>query len=205
MSPNKFYKTMNILKIVLVASFLSAATLNAQDASKALKVGDKAKDFTLQNAQGKQVRLYSLLEKGNVVLTWYRGGWCPYCNLALKQLQDALPEITAEGAELPDSSLSTKEKHQLKFEVLTDLNNEVARNYGLVFKLDEATATRYEQGFQLSAYNGNHSAELPMPATYVIDKKGIIRYAFVEADYRLRADPKVIVGELKKIKAKTKN
>ena len=203
---------MNILKIVLVASFLSAATLNAQDASKALKVGDKAKDFTLKNAQGKQVRLYSLLEKGNVVLTWYRGGWCPYCNLALKQLQDALPEITAEGAvlvaltpELPDSSLSTKEKHQLKFEVLTDLNNEVARTYGLVFKLDEATATRYEQGFQLSVYNGNHSAELPMPATYVIDKKGIIRYAFVEADYRLRADPKVIVGELKKIGAKAKN
>ena len=113
--------------------------------------------------------------------------------------------MVALTPELPDSSLSTKEKHQLKFEVLTDLNNEVARTYGLVFKLDEATATRYEQGFQLSVYNGNHSAELPMPATYVIDKKGIIRYAFVEADYRLRADPKVIVGELKKINAKAKN
>ena len=203
---------MKILKLGLAASFLSAATLYAQDASKALKVGDKAKDFTLKNAQGKPVRLYSLLEKSNVVLTWYRGGWCPYCNLALKQLQDALPEIKAQGAllvaltpELPDSSLSTKEKHQLQFEVLSDLNNEVARTYGLVFKLDETTATRYEQGFQLSAYNGNHSAELPMPATYIIDQKGIIRYAFVEADYKQRANPKVIVGELKKIGAKAKN
>ncbi|MDO4726792.1 MAG: peroxiredoxin-like family protein [Porphyromonadaceae bacterium] len=200
---------MKILKIVLAASFLYVAALNAQDASKALKVGDKAKDFTLKNAQGNPVRLYTLLKKGNVVLTWYRGGWCPYCNLALKQLQDALPEIKAQDAhlvaltpELPDSSLSTKEKHQLQFEILTDLNNDVARTYGLVFKLDETTATRYEQGFQLSAYNGNHSAELPMPATYVIDKKGIIRYAFVEADYKHRADPNVIVAELKKIKAK---
>ena len=89
---------MKILKLVLAASFLSAATLYAQDASKALKVGDKAKDFTLKNAQGKPVRLYSLLEKSNVILTWYRGGWCPYCNLALKQLQDALPKIKAQRA-----------------------------------------------------------------------------------------------------------
>ena len=98
-----------------------------------------------------------------MVLTWYRGGWCPYCNRALQGWQEVLAEIKAQGAtfvaltpELPDYSLSTKEKHQLTFEILTDLNNEVASRYGLVFTLDENTAVRYEKGFGLSAYNGNH-------------------------------------------------
>lgn len=178
-----------------------------QDASKALKVGDKAPNFTLKNALGKKVKLSALLKKGNVVLTWYRGGWCPYCNRALQSWQEALPELKAQGAifialtpELPDYSLSTKEKHHLQFEVLTDLNNEVARSYGLVFTLDEATATRYEQGFGLSAYNGNHLNQLPMPATYIIDQKGVIQYAFVNPDYTQRANPEEVIKKLKEMK-----
>ena len=178
-----------------------------QDASKALKVGDKAPNFTLKNALGKKVKLSALLKKGNVVLTWYRGGWCPYCNRALQSWQEALPELKAQGAifialtpELPDYSLSTKEKHHLRFEVLTDLNNEVARSYGLVFTLDEATATRYEQGFGLSVYNGNHLNQLPMPATYIIDQKGLIQYAFVNPDYTQRANPEEVIKKLKEMK-----
>ena len=100
----------------------------------------------LKNALGKKVKLSTLLKNGNVVLTWYRGGWCPYCNRALQGWQEVLAEIKAQGAtfvaltpELPDYSLSTKEKHQLTFEILTDLNNEVASRYGLVFTLDENT------------------------------------------------------------------
>lgn len=185
---------------------LLSVTLQAQDVSKALKVGDKAINFTLKNAKGEDVTLYSLLEKGNVVITWYRGGWCPYCNVALSQLQEKLPEfkslntnLVALTPELPDHSLSTQEKNKLEFEVLTDLNNEVARLYGVVFKLDDKTAQRYEQALHLSSRNGTNSSELPVPATYIIDKKGKIRYAFVNPNYKERANPEVIIQELRKI------
>jgi len=172
---------MKILKTLLFAVLLTVVPIYGQDASKALKVGDKAPNFTLKNALGKKVKLSALLKKGNVVLTWYRGGWCPYCNRALQSWQEALPELKAQGAifialtpELPDYSLSTKEKHHLQFEVLTDLNNEVARSYGLVFTLD--------------------------PATYIIDQKGVIQYAFVNPDYTQRANPEEVIKKLKEMK-----
>ena len=166
---------MKILKTLLFAVLLTVVPIYGQDASKALKVGDKAPNFTLKNALGKKVKLSALLKKGNMVLI-------------------------ALTPELPDYSLSTKEKHHLQFEVLTDLNNEVARSYGLVFTLDEATATRYEQGFSLSAYNGNHLNQLPMPATYIIDQKGVIQYAFVNPDYTQRANPEEVIKKLKEMK-----
>ena len=198
---------MKILKTLLFAVLLTVVPIYGQDASKALKVGDKAPNFTLKNALGKKVKLSTLLKNGNVVLTWYRGGWCPYCNRALQGWQEVLAEIKAQSAtfvaltpELPDYSLSTKEKHQLTFEILTDLNNEVASRYGLVFTLDENTAVRYEKGFGLSAYNGNHLNQLPMPATYIINQKGVIVYAFVNADYTQRANTEEVIKKLKEIK-----
>lgn len=198
---------MKIFKTLLFAVLLAVVPIYGQDASKALKVGDKAPQFTLKNALGKKVKLSTLLKNGNVVLTWYRGGWCPYCNRALQGWQEVLAEIKAQSAtfvaltpELPDYSLSTKEKHQLTFEILTDLNNEVASRYGLVFTLDENTAVRYEKGFGLSAYNGNHLNQLPMPATYIINQKGVIVYAFVNADYTQRANTEEVIKKLKEIK-----
>ncbi|MFK8302475.1 peroxiredoxin-like family protein [Capnocytophaga stomatis] len=198
---------MSVKKIFLGIFFLLSVASQAQDVSKALKVGDKAINFTLKNAKGEDVTLYSLLEKGNVIITWYRGGWCPYCNVALNQLQEKLPEFKSLNAslvaltpELPDHSLSTQEKNKLEFEVLTDLNNEVARLYGVVFKLDDKTANRYEQALHLSVRNGTDSSELPVPATYVIDKKGNIRYAYVNPDYKERANLEVIIQELRKIR-----
>lgn len=187
--------------------FLASIFVQGQDVSKALKEGDKAINFTLKNAKGKEVSLFSLLEKGNVVITWYRGGWCPYCNVALNQLQQKLPELkslnttlVALTPELPDHSLSTKEKNELEFEVLTDINNEVARQYGIVFKLDDKTAQRYEQALHLSSRNGTNSSELPVPATYIIDRKGRIRYAYVNPDYTKRANPEDIVQALEQIR-----
>ena len=197
----------NVKKIFLGILFLMSVSLYSQDVSKALKVGDKAIDFTLKNAKGEEVTLYSLLEKGNVVITWYRGGWCPYCNVALSQLQEKLPEfkllstnLVALTPELPDHSLSTQEKNNLEFEVLTDVDNQIARKYGVVFKLDDKTAQRYEQALQLSSRNGTNSSELPVPATYIIDKKGNIRYAFVNPDYKVRVNPEEVIEELKKIR-----
>lgn len=170
----------------------------------AKNVGDKAPEFTLLNASGKQVSLAKYLEKGPVVLTWYRGGWCPYCNLTLKRLQEELPNFTAEGAsllaltpELPDSSLTTTEKDALTFEVLSDIGNEVGREYGIVYQLSSEVAESYQGGFDLHAYNGDESDELPLAATYIIGTDGIIKYAFLDAEYRNRAEPSEILKILK--------
>lgn len=198
---------MKFLKLFTLLLILSSSAVWAQDTSKALKMADKAIPFTLKNAIGQEVALASLLAKGPVVLTWYRGGWCPYCNVALKQLQQKLPQIKALGAtlvalspELPDNTLSTKEKDKLEFEVLSDLNNEVARMYGIVFKLSPETGAKYNESFQLNAHNGSMSEELPFPATYIIDKSGVIQYAFVDADYKKRVNVDTVVAKLKKLK-----
>ena len=155
---------------------------------KALKVGDKAPDFELPNASGKTVKLSALLEKGPVVVTWYRGAWCPYCNIALKGFQKVLPEIKAEGASLvaispqtPDNSLSTVEKDGLGFEVLSDKGNKTAHAFGVAYKVPAVVAEQMKGRLDLGKYNGDSSNELPLGATYVIGKGGVIRYAFVEA------------------------
>lgn len=171
--------------------------------SSALQVGDKAPDFVLRNALGEPVSLYDYLEKGKVVLTWYRGGWCPYCNLTLHQLQEELPNFKANNAnllaltpELPDSSMTTAEKNNLEFEVLSDVDNQIAKQYGIVFKLTDEVAEMYNASFNLKAYNGNTSNELPLAATYIIEQDGTITYAFLDADYRNRAEPAEITSFL---------
>lgn len=198
---------MRFIKLFILC-IIAATTLagNAQNAEQGLRIGAKAPDFTLKNQNGKDVNLYQLLKKGPVVLNWYRGGWCPYCNLELKGLADKAEEINQLGAtmlaltpELPDKSMSTIEKNKLPFAVLSDTDNHVARTYDLVFKLDTETANRYENSFGLSQYNGNDKAELPIPATYIIDQKGIIRYAFVNPDYKKRANPEEVVMQLTKL------
>ena len=166
--------------------------------------GDKAPDFVLTNAAGEKVSLSSYLKKGPVILTWYRGGWCPYCNITLNRLQKELPNFNAAGAnlialtpELPDSTLSSKEKNDLQFEVLSDPGNKIAKEYGIVFKLYEPVAESYQKGFDLHGYNGDESDELPLAATYVINPDGTIIYAFLDADYRNRAEPSEILEALK--------
>ena len=175
---------------------------------KAVQVGQKAPDFELKNAKGETVKLSALLQHGPVVLTWYRGGWCPYCNITLAALQKVLPDIQASGAqlvaltpELPDKALTTAEKNDLKFQVLTDLNHEVAKRYNVAFELTPDVASRYKKHFDLLEFNGAEAGEttLPLAATYVIDRAGMVRYAFLDADYRKRAEPAEIVAFLKKM------
>ncbi|MCL7763783.1 AhpC/TSA family protein [Polaribacter sp. Z014] len=173
----------------------------------ALNVGDKAPDFSLKNALDESVSLYDELKNGPVVLTWYRGGWCPYCNITLHYLQEKLPEFQEAGAtlmaltpELPDNSLNTSEKNNLEFNVLSDVGNTIGKEYGVVFKLTDEVAEIYEAGFGLSKVNGETSNELPLAATYVIDTNGIIQYAFLDADYRERAEPSAILAALNKLK-----
>ena len=174
---------------------------------KALKVDDKAPDFELPDASGKPVRLSALLENGPVVVTWYRGAWCPFCNIALRGFQKSLPEIKAVGGSLvaispqtPDNSLSTAEKAGLGFEVLSDGGNKAARSFGIAYKLPVVTTELMKGRVDLQKYNGDDSKELPLGATYVIDRAGVIRYAFVDADFRKRAEPSEVVGALKKLR-----
>jgi len=175
---------------------------------KARQVGDKAPDFTLRNATGDKVSLADLLEDGPVVLTWYRGGWCPYCNLALAAFQRELPAIRKAGAtlvaltpELPDKSLDTKRKSELEFEVLTDRNHRVAERYGIVFELTPEVRKLYKDFFDLTEFNGKEAGDdrLPLAATYVIDTDGTIRWAFLDADYRKRAEPADVVEFLEEM------
>ena len=176
--------------------------------NNSLKVGEKVPEFSLQNAVGKTVELKSLLAENPVVISFYRGGWCPYCNMELRGLQKYLPQITELGAKLiaispetPDNSLSTTEKNELTFEVLSDLGNQTAKKFGLVFQVPEELRPIYQSfGIDLPAYNGDESFELPIPGTYVIATDGTIIHAFVDPDYTKRLDPEEIINVLKKIK-----
>ncbi|WP_071518002.1 peroxiredoxin-like family protein [Geitlerinema sp. PCC 9228] len=173
-----------------------------------LQEGDTVPNFTLPNATGNTVQLQTLLQNGPVVLSFYRGQWCPYCNLELRALQNTLPDIQKFGASLatispqtPDNSLSTKEKYNLDFEVLSDVGNQVARKFGLVFQVPEYLCPVYDRlGIDLAAHNGDESFELPMPATYVVNTNGKIALAFVEADYTKRLEPDQILATLRNLK-----
>ncbi|QYK47725.1 MAG: redoxin domain-containing protein [Phycisphaeraceae bacterium] len=173
----------------------------------ALNAGARAPDFTLSDHAGNPVRLSDLLKQGPVVLTWYRGGWCPYCNIQLRAYQDALPDITSLGArlvaispELPDNSLTTREKNALEFTVLSDTGSTVARAYGLSYKVPDAVADAFKGMIDLPSINGDDSWELPLAATYVISPDGTIAYAFLSADYRERAEPQAIIDALRNTK-----
>lgn len=172
----------------------------------ALKEGNYVDDFTLMDAHGKSVRLQKLLETGPVVISFYRGGWCPYCNIELRGLQRALPEIKALGAslvaispQLPDNSLSTEEKNNLTFPVLSDVGNVIARQFGIVFRLPDDLLDAYKAfNHGLADMNGEEGAtDLPMPATYVLNRSGMIRLAFIDEDYTKRLDPQQILETLR--------
>ncbi len=181
-----------------------SALKNTDILENAIKTGDQFPDFKLPNAKGAHIALSNLLKEGKVVLTFYRGGWCPYCNIALKALQNALPEIKAKGASLvaitpetPDNTLSTRDKNELDFEVLTSENNGLARSLGLVYQLPESLVSLYKKfGIDLIESQGNEASELPIAATYIIEQNGKVSYHFLAEDYKLRADPLAVISAL---------
>jgi len=172
-----------------------------------LKAGDRAPPIVLGNAKGAMVDVGTLLKKGPVIVTFYRGGWCPYCNLELKAYQDILPHIVAAGASLvaispekPDDTVSTAEKNALTFEVLSDVGQKVGRAFGLVYEFTDELKSAYH-GFNLDipARNGTPGEwALPVSATYVIGHDGSIAYAYTDADYRDRADPRDVLAVVMK-------
>ena len=170
----------------------------------ALGVGASAPDFTLPDATGEEVRLSDLTAAGPVVISFYRGGWCPYCNLELRAYAELLPQFVAAGARVvaispqtPDASLTLVERAELPFTVLSDVGNVVAAGYGLVHTVPGDLAEVYvRNGFDLAADNAQDPSalSLPLPATYVIDPSGTVVFASVSADYTVRADPEVVLA-----------
>lgn len=165
--------------------------------SRALLVGQPAPALTLNDALGCPVALADLWRQGPVVIVFYRGGWCPYCNLELRAWQQRLGALKAHGATLlaispqtPDSSLSTAEKNALSFTVLSDSALLAADAFGVGFTLPPELVALYASvGNDLPTINGNGQWVLPVPATFVVGRDGRISYAHVEADYRERAEP----------------
>lgn len=172
-------------------------------------VGDVAPNFSLPNASGESVSSEALLKRGPIVVVFYRGAWCPYCNLTLAEWQQSLEEIQGMGAQLvaispqqPDSSLTSKEKNDLAFPVLSDVGNKVADAFGITTQVTPEILKIWEGRIDLEAHNGDASGKLPLPATYLIDSDGTIQFAHAHEDYRVRADPSEVIAQLKAIQTK---
>jgi peroxiredoxin len=172
---------------------------------QALGVDDNVPDISLPNATGQMVSLASLWQRGFLVLTFYRGGWCPYCNLELKAWQENLDLLRSLGASLaaispqtPDNSLSTAEKNQLLYPVLSDTHLQAATAFGIAFEMPQELIELYRSiGNDLPVLNGNGRWALPLPATYVIGRDGRVLYAHIEADYRERAEPSEVIAAVR--------
>ncbi|WP_079476282.1 peroxiredoxin-like family protein [Marinococcus halophilus] len=175
--------------------------LEASGVAQGLQVGDEVPELELPDATGTTVSLSDKLSEGPVILTFYRGGWCPYCNLELNAYQRELKAVQEAGAtliavspETPDASLSTKEKNELEFTVLSDEGNHAAKRFDLVFPMPDYLIEVYQQsGLDVAGHNGNEDWELPKPATFVIDPSGKIVFAEVDSDYTKRTEPSKVV------------
>jgi peroxiredoxin len=192
-------------------AMMEAATANLRATgieARALQVGATVPELTLPDALGSPVALSTLWRRGPLVLIFYRGGWCPYCNLELRAWQHQLPALRQMGAQLvavspqtPDNSLSTAEKNELAFPVLSDSDLQAATAFGVAFEMPPELIELYSRvGNDLPVLNGNGRWVLPLPATYVIDVNGRIAYAHIEADYRERAEPTDVLAAVAKLR-----
>lgn len=170
-----------------------------------LQKGGKVKDFTLPDAYGNHVTLSELLKQGPVILSFYRGGWCTFCNLELKALQDRLEDIHKAGAQLvaitpqqPDGTRETLEELGIEYPILTDQSNRVAKTMGLVFEVADELKSIYknEFGLDIPAANNDASYELPVTATYVVNQEQIIEAAFTDPNFVNRFEPEDILAAI---------
>lgn len=169
-----------------------------------LKTGDKAPEFTAKDNQGNDFDMNKQLEKGEVVLIFYRGQWCPYCNKELSEMNDSLSLITATGAsiiavtpELMENVAKTVAKTKASFPIISDSALSIMKLYKVNYAVDDTTRAKYKNyGIDFMLANGSNGANLPVPATYVIDKNGNIKYVFFNPDYRYRSSVKDILDNL---------
>lgn len=188
----------------MLALVLGAFSVMAQSGPKGLAVLSIAPGFTATDQNGKVQELKSLLMKGPVVLIFYRGQWCPYCNKQLKQLEDSLLQISAKGATLiavtpekPENITKTITKTKATYPVLYDAGLKIMESYDVAFDVDAETIEKYKKyGIDFEKANGSNGAVLPVPAVYIISKEGKITYKHFDADYSKRASVAEILSKL---------
>ena len=192
-------------KMILFVSLVFAVSiLSAQEAPEGLFISSKAPDFKAKDQNGQEIRLKDLLKKGKVVLVFYRGQWCPYCNKELSRLQDSLQFIIDKGAtlvavspELPENVSKTVEKTKATYSVLYDEGMKIMKAYDVEYEMTENTVTRYRNtGLDIEKANGTNGKFLPVPAVYIIDKESTVTYRFFETDYKKRPSVKDILANL---------
>jgi peroxiredoxin len=219
MNKKALYSTIAMLPVLAYAPLTNAApeqseptpstSKNEIKLDKPLVLGEKMISFEIENAAGGTLSLDKMLEDGPVVLTFYRGSWCPYCRGELSSIQARLEKISKAGGsvlavspEVPEETADLAEQKDLGFMFGTDQNNELAKRLALAFKLDAKTIKAYRNyGIDVPASNDTKKWELPVPVTYVIDTDRTIRYAFVEEDYTKRADYDEVLKVLKEIQS----
>ncbi len=195
------------MKQILLAVFsLLFIVTNAQPTiyPEGLKVGDTAPAITGKDHTGKAFDLKQQLKKGDLVVIFYRGQWCPFCNKQLGQLNDSLAMITAKGAaviaispEIMENVKKTVAKSKASYPIISDSSMAIMKAYNVNFAVDENTQTRYKKfGIDFLEANGSNGANLPVPATYIIGKNGKIKYAFFNPDYKKRASVQDILNQL---------
>ena len=191
-----------ILALLFAAIMVNVAA--AQEAPEGLFIGSKAPDFKAKDQNGNEVRLKDLLKKGKVVLVFYRGQWCPYCNRELSRLQDSIQLIKDKGAtvvavspEKQERIAATVEKTKAEFPVLYDEGLKIMKAYDVEFEVPENTITRYKNAnIDIEKNNGTNGKYLPVPAVYIIDKESTVTYRFFDADYKKRPWVKDLLNNL---------
>lgn len=191
-------------QLLTVILFFIGSIANAQTDPTGLKVGDMAPVFIGNDQNGQLFSLQEALKKGDVVLMFYRGQWCPYCNKQMSQMNDSLSTITGKGAtvvaispEIQENVIKTIEKTKASFPVISDVKMQIMKDYKVNFAVPQATIERYKNfGIDFNVANGENGANLPVPASYVIGKDGKIKYVFFNPDYRKRASIKEIASYL---------
>lgn len=190
--------------LLVLSMILSTGILSAQQAPEGLFIGSKAPEFKAKDQNDKDIKLKDLLKKGKVVLVFYRGQWCPYCNRQLAALQDSLQMIIDKGATLiavspekPESISKTVEKTKAGYSVLYDKGLKIMKDYDVEFELPENTITRYRNaGLDVEKNNGENGKYLPVPAVYIIDQEYTITYRFFDTDYKKRPSVQELLKNL---------
>jgi peroxiredoxin len=188
----------------------TAALIESGQAARAIKAGDRAPGFALKDQDGNEVSSAELLRHGPLVITFYRGMWCPYCNIELQAINEVLPQIEGYGANViaisPQTAVNSRKSvrdNKLGFPVLSDTNGEVGAAFGLRFALPDYLVDLYKAlKNDLPAFNADPSWTLPMPARYVIGQDGIVLYSEVNPDYTHRPDPVDMFPVLERANAK---
>ncbi len=199
-----FVNQQNYTMKKILTAFLLFIALGSNAQSLQFKEGDKAPNFTAITHAGTETNLKKLTQNGPVVMIFYRGYWCPFCNKELNHMNDSLPMLQAKGAtviavtpEKYESVNKTIEKTKASFEIISDTTNTILKQYGVNFTVDDKTIEKYKTyGVDFAAVNGNADNTLPVPAVFIIDKNGNFKYLYFDKDYRKRPSVKELLENL---------